>query len=388
MPFLTIIIIAKLISPEAFGELTLYFIAYEFLIIFIGNNISAVSRIDFFNLNRSSLFVGKKAHIIGSIIIAISLLIFGLAASSIFLFNLLYFSILVFASLFRTVSFFVLADLQCKQESLVYAKLNLVYVLTLNIAFLLLIYFYKDVNTWFYSLVIGAFIQMVISFYILKREPIFNYAINVKINSKRIIKEFSGGLIFIPQAIGFWIKFGIDRILLLMLTTEFILGNYMFSFQLSFPIVILSTAINLFMTPKINLYLKNKKKHEILKKCNLFTVLIFVSFIVVYFFSKIVITNFYLDSYSKSLDYLFLICFSMFFHSSMLVYLNIFYYIGKKKFVSYYIFITSVLNFIFGYFSIKLGGVYGLLILNIIINSLSFFFVFFKIRLTFLKKQK
>lgn len=387
VPFLTIILIAKLIQPEAFGELTLYFIVYELLIIFIGNNIAAVSRIDFFKLNRLDLIFGKKAHLIGSFTIAIAILVVALLFSYYFEFNLLFFVILVLASIFRTISFFVLADMQCKQDSLAYAKLNAVYIISLNISFLVFIFFWRDVQSWFYSLFIGAFIQMLVSFYFLKKDPLLNQVIPLTVKGNHVLKEVRKGLVFVPQAIGFWIKFSIDRVLLSSLSSRFVLGNYMFAFQLSFPIVILSSAINLFMTPKINLYLKNGEQEKILKKLHSFLLLILLACICIYLLSKVIITNYYFDSYSKSLEYTLLICLSLYFYSCALIYINIFYYVGKKIFVSYFVFSTSVLNLLFGYLGLKIFGTQGLLIANILINLLSFIYIFYKIEFIIFKKN-
>lgn len=385
VPFLTILIIASFLNPIAFGELTLYFIVYEFLIIFIGNNISATTRIDFFSLNKEAFLLSKKTHVIASFITVVLFLIVAKLFTYYYSFNFGYLSILIVASLFRTVSFFVLADLQCRVKSILYAKLNLIYIISLNIAFIFLFYLGFSINSWYFSLLFGSFLQVLYAAYLFKQFYFESVFINFKFDILNIFNEYKKGLIFIPQAIGFWIKLGVDRLLLSRLTNPYLLGQYMFSFQMSFPILILSSAVNLYMTPQINEKLVAKDYSGILKKLYYFFILILVAFIFLIFISKFFISEFYFKKYGASAQYIVPICLAMFFQSSMLIFLNVFYYINKKAFVSFFIFSTSMINLVIGYFSTKYWGVWGLLYTNIIISSVLLLVVILKLKWTFNK---
>lgn len=50
----------------------------------------------------------------------------------------------------------------------------------------------------------------------------------------------------------------------------------------------------------------------------------------IYILSKIIITNYFYGSYSKSLDFTLLICMLLYFYSFALIYINISYYVEKK----------------------------------------------------------
>jgi O-antigen/teichoic acid export membrane protein len=289
------------------------------------------------------------------------------------------------SSLFRAISLFVLADLQCREKSYLYAKLNLVYIISLNVAFVYLIYIGMSISSWYYSLLLGALLQMIFALHVLKKEYANLLKSNYKFDFIYIFNEYKKGLIFIPQAVGFWIKLGIDRLLLSVFASAYILGQYMFGYQLLFPIIILSAAINLYMTPLINKNIIAKNFEFILKRLNVFFVFIMFFFIIALIVSKYFILNFYFDKYYNAIKYLVPLGLSMFFQSSMLIFINVFYYIKKKSFVSYFIFSTSIVNFVIGYLAMKTCGVTGLLYTNVIINLSLFMFIFIKLKLT-LKK--
>jgi O-antigen/teichoic acid export membrane protein len=383
IPFVSILVIAKFINVESFGELTLYYIIYEFLLIIISNNITATTRIDYFKLSKLDYTTSKTVHLVVSFFLFLFISIIAL-----FVPNIPYKFVLILSlsALLRTVSYYTLSDLQCKEDARSYAISNLIYIFGMNITFLILIVLYHDIYSWFYSILFGAFIQFIYSiihikkYILIKIESSFSYAI---LNKYLLLKEFKNGLIFMPQAIGFWMKLGIDRILLAKFTSTLVVGHYMFAFQLSWPIMILSTAINLYITPKINKMLKENNINAIKKLLQQFSLLIIVFSVLIYLVSTFIIHNFYYAKYNVSLEYIPYIIVAILFQSIMMIYLNIFYYINKKEFVSKFVFFTSIIQVIFGFFFISFFGIYGLLIFNILFSGILFVFIINKLVGTF-----
>jgi len=91
--------------------------------------------------------------------------------------------------------------------------------------------------------------------------------------------------------------------------------------------------------------------------------------------SFFIINNFYYEKYSPSLEYLPYISISLVFQSVMMIYLNVFYYIEKKKFVSKFIFSTSIIQAVCGLFSMEFIGIYGLLVFNIVFNFIVLMYI-------------
>ncbi len=365
LPFIAILVVANFIDVSSFGELTLYFILYEMLIIFISNNISATSRIDFFKLSKKQYIESKTYHILGSLLIFIVITFIFYFINK---FDFKYVFILAISSFMRTLSYYVLADLQCREKALNYGIYNFFYILFTNLLFIILVMLNYGIESWFYSILLGSFLQFIFVLKYISNYQLIEINLLKIENFKQIYIEYKNGLIFIPQALGFWIKLGIDRILLAKFTSTLVVGHYMFAFQLSWPIMILSTAINLYMTPKINRMLKTNNIDAIKKLLHQFALIIMVFSALIYFISTYIINNFYYVKYYASLEYIPYIVITIVFQSIMMIYLNVFYYINQKQFVSKFIFLTSIIQAISGFLFISFFEIYGLLIFNIVFS--------------------
>lgn len=367
IPFITILLIAKLIDVEAFGELTLYFIIYELLIILISNNIAATTRIDYFKLSFPQYIASKSTHLV------VSFLIFTLALCvGLFIHHLsyLFFCILALSALLRTVSYYTLSNLQCKEDAKRYGISNIIYIISMNGLFMLLIVLGYGIDSWFYSILFGSFIQFIYSLIQIKKSSLLIFEKNIILKKDALVREFKYGLIFIPQAIGFWMKVGVDRVLLSYFTSNIIVGYYMFAFQLLIPIIILSTVINLYMTPQINKLLKINHIDAIEHYLFKFMLLLIAGSIINYVIAYYVIDIFYFDKYHMSLDILFYIVMSNLLYAISLVYMNVFYYIDQKKFVSYLVFIIAIAQLItstiLGYFYQLEGILFSTICINVL----------------------
>lgn len=367
IPFITILVIAKFIDVKSFGELTLYFIVFELLIIIISNNIAATTRIDYFKLSSSQYIASKSTHLVVSFILFIVALLIGLFIHHI---SYLFFIILALSAFLRTISYYTLSNLQCKEDAKRYGISNLIYLISMNALFVILIVLDYGIDSWFYSILFGSFIQFLYSLKQMKTSSLFVYEKNIIFKKDNLLKEFKYGLIFIPQALGFWMKVGVDRVLLSYFTSTLIVGYYMFSFQLLVPIIILSTVINLYMTPQINKLLKHNNIDAIEKYLFKFMLLLIGLAIINYFIAYSIIDIFYLDKYNKSLGILSYIVVSNLLYSISLIYMNVFYYIDKKKFVSYLVFSISIAQLvtssILGYFYTLEGILFSTIFINFI----------------------
>lgn len=387
LSFLTVIIGARILGSEVFGELTLYFILFEIIQILISNNISTVTRIDYFNEEVDIFYFGKSAHLVASFLTSIVLtVIFFLIAYNCHL-KIDFLLIMVLASLLRTFSLFVLATLQCNRESHLYTKLNTVYLFTWNFCFIFLININGDISNWFYSLLIGAFLQFFFALkYKVKDLPnLTQKMLGLGLND--IFAEFKKGLAFFPQAVGFWIKFGTDRFLMNIFCSSNLLGNYMLTFQFSSMIVVFTTAINLFLTPKINSFIVADSIDNLKQIFRNYVLLIVLFSISSYYITKYIIFYFFIDEYEHSINFLVPVFVSITLYSITLIYLNLFYYVNMGNFLSIFILSISIVNFIVGFISIKYLEINGLLYANIFINGLAFIYIYWKVDYKFFQRK-
>lgn len=374
LPFITILIVAKYIDVESFGQLTLYYITLEILTIVINNNIRATTRIDFFQSSKERYIETKSAHNIGSFFLLIFVLVICFVVDVI---EYKYMLLLALTAFMRGWAYFVLSDLQCKENAKLYGMYNIIPIALSSILFLSAILYGYGIESWFYSIFIGTIIQFLFIIRYITNNKLFQ--VSSIYNYRDIYNEFKYGLIFMPQAVGFWLNAATDRVFISMILGNIIVGYYMFVFQLATPIIIFSTVINLYLTPKINRYLKISNIDSIKKILFKFTLLTFLFAVINYVAIEFVINYFYYDKYTNSLEYIPYIVIALFLQATYLIYMNIFYYIGKKKFISMLVLILAFVKVIVIFASLSLFEMEGLLIANIILDGLILLFVLVKI---------
>lgn len=370
LPFITILLVAKYIDVESFGQLTLYYITLEILTIIINNNIRATTRIDFFQSAKERYIETKSAHNIGSLF----LLIFVLAIC--FFVDVIeykYMFLLALTAFMRGLAYFVLSDLQCKENAKLYGVYNIIPIVLSSILFISAILSGYGIESWFYSIFIGTLIQFLFVVKYIKINELFQ--ISCIYNFKDIFSEYKHGLIFMPQAVGFWVNSATDRLFISMILGNVIVGYYMFMFQLATPIIIFSTVVNLYLTPKINRYLKTNEIDNLKKILFKFTLLTFLFAIINYIAIELVINYFYYEKYASSLWYTPYVVVSLFLQATYLIYMNIFYYIGKKKFISILILAWAFFKVIIIFIVLNLFEMQGLLVANIILDGSILIFV-------------
>lgn len=383
LPFVTILIIANYVDVGSFGQLTIYYIILEILTIIVSNNIKATTRIDFFQLSKDRYVKTKTAHTIASFI-----LLLIVVTSSLYIIESLRFQYIVLLSVtafMRGVGDFILSDLQCREKVSIYGLFNLIPILFSNILFIIAILFGYSIESWFYTVFSGVLLQFFFSIRYIKNNRLLIFSRENILNYTEMYSEFKHGLIFMPQAIGFWVNSATDRLFISNLFDNLIVGYYMFIFQLSTPIIMFATVVNLYLTPKINMLLKENKREIIQKTLFKFVAFTFLFTVVNYFFINILINYFYYEKYSNSLEYIPLVVSALFLQAVYLIYMNIFYYIGKKKFISILVLFISVMKVIIVYFSLSSFGMHGLLYANIVINITILLFVLNKINTSLVK---
>ncbi len=374
LPFITILIVAKYIDVESFGQLTLYYITLEILTIVINNNIRATTRIDFFQSSKERYIETKSAHNIGSFFLLIFVLVICFFVDII---EYKYMLLLALTAFMRGLAYFVLSNLQCQENAKLYGVYNIIPIALSSLIFLSAILYGYGIESWFYSIFVATLVQFLFIVRYVSNNKLFQ--ISSIYNYRDIYNEFKHGLIFMPQAIGFLVNGATDRLFISMILGNVIVGYYMFVFQLATPIIIFSTVINLYLTPKINRYLKTKDIEHIKKILFKFTILIFLFASINYVAIEFVINYFYYDKYTNSLEYIPYIVIALFLQATYLIYMNIFYYIGKKTFISMLVLILAFVKVIVIFASLSLFKMEGLLIANIILDGLILLFVLVKI---------
>jgi O-antigen/teichoic acid export membrane protein len=380
-PFLTTLYVAKFLAPEEFGKYSLIVVMFEIVFIFVSFNIQATTRIDYFKVKREVFNTIKQSHLILSLCVTllISLICFFFKVSD-------YFTILIlaFSALVRTFSVFIQAVFQCSKRVNAYVITNVVFVFSLSIAIVGLVKCGLGYSSWLYSIAIASIIQLICCLLLFKIQNVsFIFTLVPQLS---VFKQtFIAAVIFMPQAIGWWLKSGADRFLINKYINAEVLGNYALSFQFSSLQILAITTINLAVVPLINEKLKDKRPDDVFRVLALMSMFCAIFSIFIYFFNVQIISLFYKDQYLLAVDLMLPFCISNFFQALLLIYINILYYENHGKYVAVIIFINFFAQFLANYIALSMlnGTATSVIAISLFFNIIVLCLVLNRIRTIF-----
>lgn len=376
-PFITTLYIARQLSPEDFGKYSLLITYFEVIFIIVGMNIQATTRVDYFKLREQNFYKVKTAHLYISVISALMVCFFCFAFLKVDYFFIL---IMLFASLFRTVALFFMALFQCTNRANSYIACNVAHTLVLCGAVLLFILLGVGPESWLYAMLIASFFSMLMVLY-LSDITYFLCINNISFNKQVFKFTLYSAVMFLPQAIGWWLKTGAERILISNFFGNEVLGNYSLAFQFSSILLIIITALNLVLVPEMNrcLLKKNNKrlKSLLISSCT-FSLLLSL---LLPFAADIVLTHFFSEVYRDSKYYIYLLSFPIFIQAILMIFINILYFYRQAAYVAKLIIISFVIQIAVAYIFILKIHVDGLVILSAVVNLVVLMFVLYRVRL-------
>lgn len=377
MPVLTTFILASRVSPEQIGFIALAVILLEIMFILISNNIQATTRIDFFKLPLQHFIIETNRKftytaLIYSVVLAfISYPIYN---------NYSQYFLLIFIPLMRVYSQFSLSYCQCSKNTLEYCYIQLAFIIPFTVFFFL---FYGDgVVGWSNSYFLASTVQLIFALLIIKKQKIKLSLLLTNNAWKDIYLTFLSGLIFMPQAIGWWIKSAFERYVISLSYGLGMLGVYSFAYQFSSALALLMTAINLTIVPEINTLLKSEHPRRFVKinKIYLYSSLLLAVSTAIISALGVYITEWLYPKYSSGSPYICYALISVFFQSVSVMMMNELYYSDKGKFVSMLIVILSIVQSAFSFVIAQCFSIDVLLVSSIIFNIILLMLTLIKLR--------
>lgn len=376
-PFFTTLYVAKYLSVDDFGRYSLIFVVYELFFILISFNIQATTRVDFFKLTRLEFLTTKREHLVICFLLALVIFTWSIILAVEYLYI---FTILIFSSLLRCVSVFQLAIYQCEKNASNYIISNLTFAISLSLFTITFISLGSGYLSWLYGLVLASLVQLVTScilFGYIRTLLYFSFN-KLKFDFYSFKSTFIIALLFLPQALGWWLKLGADRWIIERKVGAVALGEYSLAFQFSSALLIAATVINLVLVPEINSSLKNNNLKRIKFLLASATSLLTFLSVVIYFLANEVILKVYDAQYMGSIIYLFMLMFPFFVQSLILVFSNILYYFSKGIYLAKVILTTFTIQVIINFLFVKSIGVSGMILVSFLTNSVVFVLVFVK----------
>lgn len=388
VPFLILPIISKYLTPEEFGIATNYNVFVQIVSVFIYSAALASISVNYFKLDKNEfsrylsgmVLIGTIALLI---LIFLSLILhneiknaFNLPVSFILL-GLSEPYLLMFTSI-NTVVW------RCEENILNFGKLEISQ--TLLSALLTLIFVIGLGFSWkgkveghlFSIIIYGLF-----SAWFLYKKGLLCFTIPPK--SVRDVLVFTIPLM--PHALSFWLKGGVDKLLLsnmiglsangiysVALTMGMIASTFMNSF---------SNAYTPYLYKNLSEIQKNRNKlHWNRLRCNILKIilLMFVLVVICYVIAYFIIVLLYDKAFHRSTEFLPFVFLSEFFRGIYLVYVGFLYYASHTKILGITTFSLSCFQMLISYLLIKYVGSMGVVYSSLIVSVFTALFIFILVK--------
>jgi len=374
-PFLTTLYVAKFLSPELFGKYSLIIVMFEITFILISFNIQATTRIDYFKESHITFCQIKQNHIAISLIFAFLGLVSIIFLSQEEQFVLL---ILIVSALLRTFSVFILAIFQCSKKVNAYIYSNIIFVFVLAISVFMFVNLGASFYSWLYAMLIASSVQFILVVKLHGLIAIKKY-LPSSITFESLKVTFIPAALFMPQAIGWWLKSGAERIIIANGIGNAALGVYSLALQFSSILFIYVTVLNLAIVPEINRLMQRgdyKRTYRYLLAC---IVLLLILACALPFLGGFVIDKVYSSEYLLAKNYLLFLTIASVPQAIMMFYINILYFNKEGKFVATTILLSFSIQTLINFMLIDYYAIQGLIVCSFIINTIALIFILKKI---------
>lgn len=203
--------------------------------------------------------------------------------------------------------------------------------------------------------------------------------LRIKFSHKLIFAILAFGLPLIPHSLSFWLRSGVDRILITKYIGEAATGLYATGFQFGILIAFLTGAFNNAFVPYMYKLLSEKdesildKNKENLKKMILIGIVGLIILCVLFtLLSNIVLTTFFSDRYSGASEFIFWAILSQTFQGMYLFFVNYIFYVKKTKGLAAITFTCAILQVILSYILIINIGAIGAAYATALVSFVNF----------------
>ena len=374
IPFAFVPLFTKYLTPTQYGNISLFNISLEIMVIIIVMGGNAYYKVEFINHQSPKVLLFNLIVNVTYIFIFVLLLSFLFHFFNFNQYLLILLPVIAITAYFQSLLYIFISYYQTAENAMVVGGVNLFFSIVnsfLMVFLLMKMNFHEGARYW--SVSISSIISVMIAFVFFHRhwDGVKDYRINKPF--------FRFGVGMLPHALSWWARSGIDRLLINWFLSVSVMGIYSLAMQITSVMPIFCNALNQALLPSIVRYLSKKNcraVESILLKASLFLIAIcFFSAAIVPFLFK-----YFIDSkYQGALEYLpyMLILFS--FQGILIIYSNVVYYYKQVKFLSVVTFPTSILHILFVILLMNHGfGIMSVIISTGVTFFISMCFVYYK----------
>ena len=387
IPFLSIPIIAYFLDPEEIGLMTNFNVLIQFLLPIITLGTSTYLTVNYYNLKKEEVgefYVSQLFLMFGVFFV---ILIIGSFANRIINETLkmeMPWQIMAFicALLMAFINLF-LSYLRVLGKSRLFGTIQISQSFILFFVTICLIYYF---NWDWRSKAIGYLLSsLIISIFIICKLKQWRLIDNLVINKKVIQETINFGLPMLPHNLSFWLKSGLDKIII----TQFcgLAQNGVYSVALNFGAIVSLFTVSFFnvYSPFIYKQLASIKqgiveRHKALRK-QMWFVFVFslglaILVILIYYVVSFLIPILFNEKYMLAVKYLPFILATVYFNTLYSLFSVYIFYEKKTKLLGFVTFSLTLIQTVLTYILVQFLGVYGALLSSLIVSFLIFLFVF------------
>lgn len=375
IPFLLLPIYTLFLTPEQFGNIAIYNVIVEILIIVAVLGGNSYLRVEFFKVSNSTkLFGSLLSNFIYTLPIAFLLVIVFIQFE---LDPAYHPPFWLYASLFiafsQSVILLAIAQFQCQGKVLYVAAMNLTFaIITAAVTIIFLSNNYGE-EARYIGYISASILVMVLGAILYSKQ----HQGLPKLNSEYSKPALKFGFGILPHALSWWARTGMDRMILAKYISVTQVGLYATAAQLSLVVIVFSNAVNQAFTPKIMKMLTNKQYSETVALC--FKVILGYLFICILIaVSAPLIFSWFINvKFAAAETLLPLMCAVAFFQAVVTLFSNFMYFFKRVKLLSTITFLSSVLHVTLALYVVIPYGVEGVIYSSIATYFLSAVLIIF-----------
>lgn len=360
--FVILMVMARFIYPDSYGQLSLFTTMVSLLSIFISLDTNGFIGVNFFSSPK------EKIQRLLNVVLLTALFVYMLLLTIIGCFTsvlerlsgltcLYQFYAISFCAL-NVVNTLLLDIWRLEEKVWRYGTFSVLLVICNFILTILFVGLLRwDWQGRVYAQVITCACFFVFAFYILIKK---GYLRRLFPQKEDFASTYRFSIPLIPHSTSFWLRHGLDRYVINAFTAQATVGLFSFAANFAAIIQIVGTAFNASNSVYIYKTLSNldiAKFQKLQKECRMlvvfYAVLTLVVFIGAYLFIPLVFPK-----YEGSISYIFPLCIGAMFQCFYLVYVNIIFYYKKTRQLMYITFSMSLLHAALSVILTRYGVIY------------------------------
>ncbi|HMM01551.1 MULTISPECIES: oligosaccharide flippase family protein [unclassified Dysgonomonas] len=387
IPFLLLPFLTHYLLPEDYGVITNFNVIIQILSVFCYSCTVAALPVMYYKLNKDELRLYVSNIIILNtaitVVVSVLLIIFnGLIYGSLQL-SLLYQLVSLIVVWFSSLTYVNLVLWRCEERPLSFGKYQISQsIFSALSTILLVIVLLMGWQGRVYSYLISAVVFGLVSLYVLKIRGF----LELSVSKKYMTHALFFALPLVPHALSFWLKSGVDKILLTDMCSLTENGLYSVAMTLGSIVTMVLLAFNNAYAPylykKLTYFDDNKNnigmekdKVKLVKLTYSIVILALVLVFFAYWISWFIIKYVYDISYSDSIKFLPYVMIGQFFYGGYLMFVCYFHHTFRTKLLGTITFLLSMLQIAMSYLFIKWIDSTGVAIASAVVSFLTFFFV-------------